>query len=143
MDVFILYGQKCFLPIAKATIKRVWILTSDWMKLSRSHTIHGIQRWCCTRRFTTTIFSSTKRCNIVATLFQIVTTLKWRNDRRSERNLCNCVKKPEKKNHLSSAPFGVLKILAYHSAVGKSQKLLPCNYSYLLYSKLKTLIQKN
>ena len=23
---------------------------------------------------------------------------KWRNDRRSERNLCNCVKKPEKKN---------------------------------------------
>ena len=22
---------------------------------------------------------------------------KWRNDRRSERNLCNCVKKPEKK----------------------------------------------
>ena len=23
--------------------------------------------------------------------------LKWRNDRRSERNLCSCVKKPEKK----------------------------------------------
>ena len=23
---------------------------------------------------------------------------KWRNDRSSERNLCNCVKKPEKKN---------------------------------------------
>ena len=23
---------------------------------------------------------------------------KWRNDRRSEHNLCNCVKKPEKKN---------------------------------------------
>ena len=23
---------------------------------------------------------------------------KWRNDRRSERNLCNCVKNPEKKN---------------------------------------------
>ena len=23
---------------------------------------------------------------------------KWRNDNRSERNLCNCVKKPEKKN---------------------------------------------
>ena len=22
---------------------------------------------------------------------------KWRNDRRSERNLCNCVKQPEKK----------------------------------------------
>ena len=25
------------------------------------------------------------------------TKWKWRNDRRSERNLCNCVKKPEKK----------------------------------------------
>ena len=25
---------------------------------------------------------------------------KWRNDRRSERNLCNCVKKPEKKKGL-------------------------------------------
>ena len=24
---------------------------------------------------------------------------KWRNDRRSERNLCNCVKKPEKPGH--------------------------------------------
>ena len=24
---------------------------------------------------------------------------KWRNDRRSERNLCNCVNKPEKKVH--------------------------------------------
>ena len=23
---------------------------------------------------------------------------KWRNDRRSQRNLCNCIKKPEKKN---------------------------------------------
>ena len=25
---------------------------------------------------------------------------KWRNDRRSERNLCNCVKKPEKKRKI-------------------------------------------
>ena len=25
---------------------------------------------------------------------------KWRNDRRSERNLCNCVKKPEKNSGL-------------------------------------------
>ena len=31
------------------------------------------------------------------------------------------------------ATFGVLKILAYHNAVGKSKKLLPCNYSYPLY----------
>ena len=28
------------------------------------------------------------------------------------------------------ATFGVLKILAYHNAVVKSQKLLPYNYSY-------------
>ena len=26
----------------------------------------------------------------------------WRNDRRSERNLCNCVKKPEKKFRIST-----------------------------------------
>ena len=39
MDVFIVYGQKCFLPIAKATIKRAWNLTSVWLKLSRSHTM--------------------------------------------------------------------------------------------------------
>ena len=32
-------------------------------------------RWCYTRRFATTIFGSTKRCNIVGTLFRIVTTL--------------------------------------------------------------------
>ena len=25
---------------------------------------------------------------------------KWRNDRRSERKLCNCVKKPEKNSRL-------------------------------------------
>ena len=32
-------------------------------------------RWCYTRRFATTIFSATQRCNIVATLFRMVTTL--------------------------------------------------------------------
>ena len=31
---------------------------------------------------------------------------KWRNDRRSERNLCNCVRKPEKNS--GSNPFEVL-----------------------------------
>ena len=30
---------------------------------------------------------------------------KWRNDRSSERNLCNCVKKPEKKNFRTSTEF--------------------------------------
>ena len=32
-------------------------------------------RWCYTRRFATTILSETERCNIVTTLFGIVTTL--------------------------------------------------------------------
>ena len=32
-------------------------------------------RWCYTRRFAMMIFSATQRCNIVATLFRIVTTL--------------------------------------------------------------------
>ena len=31
---------------------------------------------------------------------------KWRNDRRSERNLCNCVKKPEKKGPEKKGPPG-------------------------------------
>ena len=36
--------------------------------------------------------------NTVLHLYISLTTLwKWRNDRRSERNLCICVKKPEKK----------------------------------------------
>ena len=30
---------------------------------------------------------------------------KWRNDRRSERNLCNCVKKPEKKKEKKIQDF--------------------------------------
>ena len=33
------------------------------------------KRWCYTRRFATTIFCATQRCNIVATLSRIVTTL--------------------------------------------------------------------
>ena len=32
-------------------------------------------RWCYTRRFATTIFSATQRCNIVVILFWTVTTL--------------------------------------------------------------------
>ena len=34
-----------------------------------------VLRWCYTGRFATTIFSATKRCNIVPTLFPMVTTL--------------------------------------------------------------------
>ena len=37
--------------------------------------VNGVIRWCYTRRFATTIFSAMQRCNIVATLFWIVTTL--------------------------------------------------------------------
>ena len=42
---------------------------------------------------------------------------KWRNDRRSERNLCNCVKKPEK-NSL------YINVCVVHGAIG-----FPNNYS--------------
>ena len=34
-----------------------------------------ILRWCYLKRFATTIFSATQRCNIVATLFRVVRTL--------------------------------------------------------------------
>ena len=37
--------------------------------------IRVFKRWCYTRRFATTIVSATQRCNIVVTLFRIVTTL--------------------------------------------------------------------
>ena len=33
-------------------------------------------------------------------IWTVETKWKWRNDRRSERNLCNCVKKPEKNSGL-------------------------------------------
>ena len=32
---------------------------------------------------------------------------KWRNDRRSKRNLCNCVKKPKKKTNKQIQDFNV------------------------------------
>ena len=34
-----------------------------------------VERWCHTKQFATKIFIATQRCNIVATLFRIVTTL--------------------------------------------------------------------
>ena len=34
-----------------------------------------VQRWCYMRRFSMMIFSTTQHCNIVVTLFQILTTL--------------------------------------------------------------------
>ena len=36
---------------------------------------------------------------VVSSFLNRVILWKWRNDRRSERNLCNCVKKPEKKKN--------------------------------------------
>ena len=96
-----------------------WFLTRLFVELSTEVTL--------TKRFATTVFSPTQRYNIVATLFRMVTTFfqhwkalekkvwmiyeinhiwtaemkwKWRNDRRSELNLCNCVKKPEKNSGL-------------------------------------------
>ena len=57
-------------------------LGKDFSRLGLNHckvlfTITGPSalRWCYTRRFAKTIFSATQRCNIVATLFRIVTIL--------------------------------------------------------------------
>ena len=38
---------------------------------------------------------------------------KWRNDRRSERNLCNCVKKPEKKNWINMIVIDVIDFMFF------------------------------
>ena len=37
---------------------------------------------------------------------------KWRNDRHSERNLCNCVKKPENKNNKNSGLQGLEPVIS-------------------------------
>ena len=44
---------------------------------------------------------------------------KWRNDRRSEHNLCNCVKKPEKKSglQLQSVDLFVANILGIKNSL--------------------------
>ena len=51
-------------------------------------TSRNFLRWCYTRRFATTIFSATKRCNIVATLFgqhcSNIATLSCAKNRRCE-----------------------------------------------------------
>ena len=42
---------------------------------------------------------------------------KWRNDRRSERNLCDCVKKPEKKiedfNGVWTSDLAIIRAMLY------------------------------
>ena len=47
------------------------MIQSNW----RYHSSWTILRWCYTRRFNMKILSATQRCNIVATLFWIGTTL--------------------------------------------------------------------
>ena len=45
---------------------------------------------------------------------------KWRNDRRSEHNLCNCVKKPEKKNSVVNFFSGFFTQLHKLRSLGRS-----------------------
>ena len=63
---------------------------------------------------------------------------KWRNDRRSERNLCNCVKKPEKNSGLQRGlnPWprdtgATLYQLSYEAFFTQLHKLLSLRRSFL------------
>ena len=45
-------------------------------KSEQEHVQHSLQKgWCYKTRFATTTFIATQHCNIVATLFRMVTTL--------------------------------------------------------------------
>ena len=68
-----------FWPYHKSFIDQAWSGQDGklaffffWLISSKVLTSH--LRWCYARRFATTIFSATQRCNIVPTLFRIVTT---------------------------------------------------------------------
>ena len=64
-----------FWPYHKSFIDEEWGQDGRiffWLISSKVLTSH--LRWCYARRFATTIFSATQRCNIVSTLFRIVTT---------------------------------------------------------------------
>ena len=56
---------------SRAKTAKKWTKKRD----ARTKLLFCLLRWCYTRRFVTTIFSATQRCNIVAILFPIVTTL--------------------------------------------------------------------
>ena len=49
-------------------------ISTPWFTTEYANVGRAI-RWCYTRRFATTIFSATQRCNIIATLFRMVPTL--------------------------------------------------------------------
>ena len=62
---------------------------------------------------------------------------KWRNDRRSERNLCNCVKKPEKNSGLRDTDAMLYQLSYEATDVGsRSIDLLPTS----AFSKLAKLV---
>ena len=68
-----------FWPYHKSFIDQAWsgqdgILAFFFFWLISSKVLTSHLRWCYARRFATTIFSATQRCNIVSTLFRIVTT---------------------------------------------------------------------
>ena len=56
--------------------KHVFVQNKSLLQVQKHKGVNAtFLRWCYTRRFATTIFSATQRCNIVATLFRMVTTL--------------------------------------------------------------------
>ena len=59
----VMHGQSCYFANLNLSL------------FCRSRCCRCCLRWCFTGRFATTIFSATERCNIVVTLFGIVTTL--------------------------------------------------------------------
>ena len=65
-------------------IQLIWLHALVWSPCSISKKFYSLSdklklRWRCTRRFATTIFSATQRCNIVATLFRMFTKGVLRN----------------------------------------------------------------
>ena len=66
----------------------------------RLHTLlHACFIMCCWKLFRK-VWNRSSYVQTVATTPNNVGSWKWRDDRRSERNLCNCVRKPEKNSGL-------------------------------------------
>ena len=73
LPVYVLHKtrNKVFSRRSRAKTAKKWTKKRD----ARTKCLFCLLRWCYTRRFATAIFRATQRCNIVATLFRIVTAL--------------------------------------------------------------------
>ena len=72
------------LPLLKRTFNFIKLVAATILKWERFRNCFYCSlivgalpflRWCYTRRFAKRIFSATQRCNVVATVFRIVTTM--------------------------------------------------------------------